>query len=113
MRQAGILAAAAIYALEHNVARLADDHSNATRLAQGLNDVRKLSVDLGAVQTNIVYVDLAPSLGTAAEFTERLERAGVRTLPTAPQRFRAVTHLDVSTDDIERAIEVVANLGRP
>ncbi len=110
MRQAGILAAAAIYALDHNVERLADDHRNAKRLAQALNDAPGLTVDVDAVETNIIYIDVDPALGTAADFTKRLEQAGVRTLPTAPQRFRAVTHLDVSTNNIEWAIEVIRQM---
>ncbi len=110
MRQAGILAAAAIYALDHNVERLANDHKNAKRLAQAINDMPGLTVDADAVETNIVYIDVDPVLSSAADFTERLDHAGVRTLPTAPHRFRAVTHLDVSAADIDRAIEVLRHI---
>ena len=110
MRQAGILAAAAIYALDHNVERLADDHRNARHLAEALNEMPGLTVAIEAVQTNILYIDVAPSLGPAADFARRLDEAGVRMLATAPQRLRAVTHLDVSADDVERAIEVTRRL---
>jgi threonine aldolase len=110
MRQAGILAAAAIYALDHNVERLAEDHRNAKHLAQALNALSGLSVDLEAVQTNILYIDVDPSLGPAAAFAQRLEQAGVRMLATGPQRLRAVTHLDVSAEDIERALAAIRRL---
>ncbi|MFH0981061.1 MAG: GntG family PLP-dependent aldolase [Planctomycetota bacterium] len=110
MRQAGILAAAAIYALDHNIGRLADDHRNAKRLAQALARMHGLSVDVEAVETNILYVDVDPALGTAADFARRLESAGVRVLATGPQRFRAVTHLDVSAEDTGRAIDAIGRL---
>ncbi len=110
MRQAGILAAAAIYALDHNVERLAEDHRNAKHLAQALNALSGLSVDLEAVQTNILYIDVDPKLGAAAAFAQRLEQAGVRMLATGPQRLRAVTHLDVSAEDIERALAAIRRL---
>jgi len=110
MRQAGVLAAAAIYALDHNVERLADDHRNARRLARALCDMPGLTVDLEAVRTNILYIDVDASRWTAARFAERLEQAGVRMLATATQRLRAVTHLDVSAEDIERAITTISRL---
>jgi len=69
-----------------------------------------LTVDAAAVQTNILYIDVDVSLGAAADFARRLDEAGVRMLATAPQRLRAVTHLDVSADDIERAIDVTRRL---
>jgi threonine aldolase len=104
MRQAGILAAAAMYALDHHVERLAEDHANAGRLARGLAAIDGLSVDLAGVQTNMVFFDVAHAHGTAAELCLRLEREGVRMLATAPQRVRAVVHLDVSNQMIDEAI---------
>ncbi|MBL8746947.1 MAG: aminotransferase class I/II-fold pyridoxal phosphate-dependent enzyme [Phycisphaerae bacterium] len=105
MRQSGLLAAAALYAIEHNIGRLADDHANAKRLASGFARVSGLRVDASEVETNIVYVDIDPSLGLAADFCKRMHSRGVWMLPTAPQRFRAVTHMDVSAEQIDRAIE--------
>jgi len=106
MRQAGIVAAAGIYALDHNVERLAEDHARARRLAEGW-DEHGVSVDLDGVQTNFVQVDVA-SLGlTPQEGVARLAEAGVGLSPTGGGRLRAVTHLDVSDDDVEQAIELV------
>ena len=107
MRQAGIIAAGALYAIEHNIERLADDHANAKRLATGIANIRGLSIDAASVETNILYFDVDPELGTAKAFCERLRERGVWVLPTAPQRARAVTHLDVSAADIDRAIAVL------
>ncbi|MCP4591798.1 MAG: aminotransferase class I/II-fold pyridoxal phosphate-dependent enzyme [bacterium] len=107
MRQAGILAAAAIHALDHHVERLADDHANARRLAEALDQTPGLSVDVDAVVTNIMYIDVAPHLGSAADLAARFEELGVRMLAIAPQRLRAVTHLDVSASAIKRSIEVI------
>jgi threonine aldolase len=101
MRQAGVLAAAALHALDHHVERLADDHANARRLADGLQGLAGVSAQ--APQTNVVFVDLAPE--KAAGAVERLRAAGIRC--TGLYRLRFVTHLDVSDDDIERAIGVL------
>jgi threonine aldolase len=101
MRQSGVLAAAALHALDHHVARLADDHANARRLADGLQGLRGVSV--AAPQTNIVFVDLAPD--KPADIVARLAARGV--LATGLYRLRLVTHLDVSREDIERALPVL------
>lgn len=100
MRQAGLLAAAGHYALEHNVARLADDHANAAFLAKALANISGLFVS--QPQTNIVYVDMAPT--ACAGLVAALERAHIRA-SVAPH-MRIVTHLDVSRADIERTVEV-------
>lgn len=110
MRQAGILAAAAEYALDHNVDRLADDHANAKRLAMAIAEMPGVSIDLDAVETNILFFDVNESIGTARELADRLRGEGVWMLPTAPQRLRAVTHLDVDEAGIDRAIEVLRRL---
>jgi len=107
MRQSGILAAAALYALDHHRERLVQDHQGAKRLARGLAALPKLVVAADEVDTNMVFFDLDPSLGTAAEFCKTLDSHGVRMLPTAPQRVRAVVHLDVAPEMIGRAVEVV------
>ena len=101
MRQSGVLAAAALYALEHHVSRLADDHANARRLAEGLQGLPGVAVV--APQTNIVFVDLAPDKAPGS--AERLRERGV--LATGLYKLRLVTHLDVSTSDVERAIRVL------
>jgi threonine aldolase len=101
MRQAGVLAAAALHALEHHVDRLADDHANARRLAEGLAGLPGVTVQ--APHTNILFVDLAPE--KAAGVVGRLRGAGV--LCTGLYRLRFVTHLDVSASDIDRAIGVL------
>ena len=99
MRQVGVLAAAALHALDHHVERLDDDHRLATRLAQGLQGLPGVTVEMP--HTNLVFVDLEP--GRALGAVDRLRQAGV--LCTGLYRLRLVTHLDVHADDIERAIE--------
>jgi threonine aldolase len=107
MRQAGIVAAAGVYALEHNIDRLAEDHARARRLADGLHEAG-VPVDLEQVQTNFVQVDLGPLGLTPKEALERLWDQGVGLSMTPhPTRLRAVTHLDVSDDDIDRAVELI------
>ena len=94
MRQAGIVAAAGLYALDHNVDRLADDHARARRLAEGWAD-RGLPVDLELVETNFVQLDVAALGLDEQEAVERLRAAGRALSPTGPGVLRAVTHLDV------------------
>ncbi|MDO8631493.1 MAG: beta-eliminating lyase-related protein, partial [Phycisphaerales bacterium] len=107
MRQAGIIAAAGLYALEHNVERLAEDHANAKRLALAVADMPDVSIDPATVETNILFFDLSPAAGTAKALCDTLHERGVWMLPTGPQRVRAVTHLDVSAEAIERAITII------
>ena len=101
LRQVGVLAAAALYALDHHIERLAEDHANARRLAEGLQGLPGVSVELP--QTNIVFVDIAPE--RAGGVVDRLRAAGL--LCTGLYRLRLVTHLDVSRGDIERAIPIL------
>ncbi|MBA4175599.1 MAG: low-specificity L-threonine aldolase [Leptothrix sp. (in: Bacteria)] len=101
MRQAGVLAAGALHALDHHVDRLAEDHAHARTLAEGLQGLPGVTVQ--APQTNIVFIDLAPE--KAAGVVERLRAAGV--LCTGLYRLRFVTHLDISADDIARAVAVL------
>ncbi len=106
MRQAGIVAAAGVYAFEHNIERLAEDHARAKRLAQGLADAG-LPVEPDDVETNFVQLDVAPLGLTYSEALERLHQAGVGFSATIhPTILRAVTHLGVTDEDIERAIEI-------
>ena len=100
MRQVGILAAAGLWALDHNLARIDRDHERARRLAAGWAEVP--GVEVVSPDTNIVMADLE---GTAAEvLARRLDERGVRVLAAGPARLRAVTHLDVDDDGIERAV---------
>jgi threonine aldolase len=105
MRQVGILCAGALYALEHHRARLADDHANARRLAEGLAGTAGIVLDPARVETNIVIFEVGPI--TADELTRRVARAEVRIAPIAPHRLRAVTHLDVDAAGIDRALAAV------
>jgi threonine aldolase len=110
MRQAGILAAAGLYALEHHVARLAEDHKNAHHLAQGLADAPGLALDTPEPPTNMVYFNLWAS---AADFARTLEeKYRVRCIPMGAHRVRLVTHLDVDAEDIERAIPAICDVAR-
>lgn len=101
MRQAGLLAAACLYALEHHRDRLVDDHANARRLAEGIDGIEGLSIDATKVESNIVIFGVD---GDASTLCARLEEEGVRMLPVGPRAVRAVTHLGVSRADIEHAV---------
>ena len=107
MRQAGVIAAAGIVALKTMVDRLAEDHANARRLAQGLAEVSGLSVNLERVRTNMVLVEVKPPL-TAAEFSTRLKREGVLALPIDPATVRMVTHRHITFAMVERAVAAAA-----
>ncbi|HEY6511026.1 MAG TPA: low-specificity L-threonine aldolase [Burkholderiaceae bacterium] len=103
LRQAGVLAAAALHALDQHIDRLADDHANAQRLADGL---RGLPAVAGApAQTNMVFVDLAPGRGSRTDTVSRLRERGL--LCTGIYKLRLVTHLDVSRADIDRAVSIL------
>ncbi|MBM4467293.1 MAG: low-specificity L-threonine aldolase [Chloroflexi bacterium] len=107
MRQAGIIAAAGIVALEQMVDRLAEDHANARRLAEGLAEIPGLALDLDRVQTNIVIFELVSERLTPAELAAKLGERGVRLLAIEGRRLRAVTHYGIEADDIEVALAVV------
>ena len=103
MRQSGIIAAAGLYALENNIERLSEDHSKARRLAEAISEMTNLSVDLGSVQSNMVYVDCT-GVG-AKEMMDRLAQRGIDVLDETDTTVRAVVHLHITEDDIDRAIE--------
>ncbi|TES89117.1 MAG: low-specificity L-threonine aldolase [Dehalococcoidia bacterium] len=103
MRQAGVIAAAGIVALETMVERLAEDHNNARRLAQGLTNIEGITLAQDDIPTNIVMFDLSPEL-SVAEFFKSLERAGVKVGLRDGRPFRAVTHRMVSSSDIDEAL---------
>jgi threonine aldolase len=104
MRQSGVLAAAALYALAHHRSRIADDHANARLLAETLAGVEGLSIDLETVATNLVNIDVTPP---AAEVAREALALGVLISATGAHRLRAVTHLDVSRAQIETACEIL------
>jgi threonine aldolase len=107
MRQAGIVAAAGVYAFDHHVERLAEDHERARRLTRGLERAG-LPVDTRAVETNFVQLDVGALGLSSAEALERLAREGVGLSATIhPGILRAVTHLDVSDEDIEEAVDAI------
>jgi threonine aldolase len=103
MRQAGIIAAAAVYALDHHVDRLAEDHANARRLAERLAELPGVEIDLAGVETNIVLIELSGALDAEVALNRLAER-GVRMVSLGPRTLRAVTHLDVDAAGIDRAI---------
>ncbi len=107
MRQAGIVAAAGLYALDHHVERLADDHARARRLAEGLLEAG-LPIDLEQVETNFVQIDLNRIDLTVETALAGLEAQGVGLTPTMkPGVLRAVTHLDITDEDIDQAIDLI------
>ncbi len=111
MRQAGIIAAGALFALRHNVARLAEDHANARRLAESLSAIPGIAVEVEHVDTNLVFFSVDGTGLAAEEISERLKQHGVLILPTmGHQRMRAVTHLDVSAADIDTALTAMAKV---
>jgi threonine aldolase len=104
MRQAGIIAAGGVYALRHHVKRLAEDHANARRLAEGLARLPGVELDTAAVETNLVFFDLTGPLDAGA-FVERLLARGIRMGAMDARTIRAVTHLDVNAEQVERALD--------
>jgi threonine aldolase len=109
MRQAGVLAAAGLLALNEMVDRLADDHANARRLAEGLQRLPGVDVDLTRVETNMVFGDCRPPL-TAGEFIDRCREVGVLLDQASTYRWRMVTHRGVSTEDVDYAVAAVRRL---
>jgi len=105
MRQAGILAAAGIWALEHNVERLSDDHARARRLAEALSDLPGIELQLSRVQTNIIIFNVSRPGLSAGALVDKLKAEGVLALTTGPDSVRLVTHLDVDDKGIEHAVK--------
>jgi len=109
MRQAGIIAAGGIFALRHHVDRLAEDHVNARRLAEGISALPGVALDPASVETNIVVFQLTGAMDATQLLTGLLAR-GVRMLALGPRTIRAVTHLDISAPQIERALEATSEI---
>jgi threonine aldolase len=107
MRQAGIIAAGALYALENHVERLAEDHANAKVLAETICATEGLELQPPEIDTNMIIFHVDPALATAAEFVSALQQSGVLVLAFGPTKIRAVTHLDVTEAEIRRAGEII------
>jgi threonine aldolase len=107
MRQAGVLAAAALYALDHHLDRLAEDHRHAQILAQAIAETPGLRLDPPVVETNLVWFQVAPEWGTARDLAAALKERGVLVHVAGPQTLRACTHLDVSRAQVERAAAIL------
>jgi threonine aldolase len=107
MRQAGILAAGALYALDHHVERLAEDHENARTLARAVEEIDGLGLESGPVETNLVWIAVDPRLGSAPDVSTALRAEGVLVSALGPHVLRACTHLDVGPDDVARAIGII------
>jgi threonine aldolase len=110
MRQAGIIAAGALHALEHHVDRLAEDHANAQVLARAFETTEGFALESGPVETNLVWVSVDPTLGTAAEVAAYLRTRGILVAALGGQVIRACTHLDVTRDDVEYAASVIRQI---
>jgi threonine aldolase len=110
MRQAGHFAAAGLYALDHNLERLADDHANARRIAERIATSDRFVVDLACAQTNILVFDVAPNAPDAPTVVARAKERGLLIFAFGPRTIRAVTHLDVSREQCERAAEILVDV---
>ena len=106
-RQAGVLAAACLYALDHHVDRLADDHRRAKRIAEMMNELPMFTVDMATVQTNMIYAEtVEPAADVVAKYAEN----GIDMFDLSPHRLRVVVHLHITDDDVERFTEVSRRL---
>jgi threonine aldolase len=110
MRQAGIIAAAGIVAIEEMTGRLAEDHANARRLAEGIAGISGLATDPARVRTNILYIDLVDKRFSDEEFLKRLAKKRVRLSHTGPSRFRMLTHYGIGTNEIDAALKALRDV---
>ena len=110
MRQAGVLAAAGIVALNEMVDRLADDHANANKLAMGLAEMPGISIDPDQIQTNIIFFEVTREGMTPEEFVQHIDADGIRMLPVGPHKVRAVTHYHITSQDIDQALGVISKV---
>ena len=113
MRQAGILAAAGLIALEHGPSRLHEDHATAGHLAEGLAQIPGIAIDLAAVETNIVICDVSETGKTSSEIASALKTRGVLAGTVNPRLMRFVTHLNVSSAQCNGALEVLREICKP
>ena len=110
MRQVGVIAAAGLYAIEHNRNRLIDDHRRAKKLAEAIDDLEAFSIDMESLATNIIIIDALPGGLSGPDVITRLRNEGVWGTSFGGTKFRLVTHLDLDDEDIERAIDVFRKL---
>lgn len=110
MRQIGFFGAAGIYALDHHINRLEEDHRKAKRMAIELAKIRNIRIRPEEVETNILFFDVSPAERTAQEVAAAVREKGVRVHPTSKTRIRCVAHLDVSFADIDRAVEAISGV---
>ncbi len=109
MRQSGVIAAAALYALDNNWDRLAEDHDNARRLSEGVANIEGLSIDVPRMETNLVFFEVTKPGWTSARLVEACKERGVGIGSSTATRIRAVTHLDVNRQDIDTALKVISD----
>ncbi len=110
MRQAGVLAAAGIVALQEMVARLSEDHLLARKLAEGVSEIAGLHVNVDLVKTNIVFFEIEPARLQVDEFSRQVAHHGIRVLPLGPHQIRAVTHYHITSEDIDRTLAVIRSV---
>ena len=110
MRQAGIIAAGALYGLEHHIDRLSEDHAHALALADAFTGTDGFALESGPVETNLVWVAVNPSMGTAAEVAAYLKSRGILVTVIGPQIIRACTHLDVTAEQVKYAAQVISQI---
>ncbi len=110
MRQVGFFAAAALYALDHHMVQLAEDHANARLIAQRLAESSRIDIDLASVETNILVFHLSPEAPDAATVVERARARGLLIFAFGPRTVRAMTHLNVSAEQCQRAADILVEL---
>ncbi len=110
MRQSGVIAAAALYALENNWDRLAEDHDNARYLSEGIANIKGLEIDVPRMDTNLVFFEVKKTGWTAAKLVEACKERGVGIGASTATRIRAVTHLDVNRADIDTTLKVIGDV---
>lgn len=110
MRQSGVIASAALYAIENHVNRLSEDHANAKRLGEAIRQIEGLELRPPQIDTNLIIFRVDPRLGTAADFTGRLKQRGLLVGAFDGVFIRAVTHLDVGQEEVDRAAEILRDV---
>ncbi len=109
MRQSGVIAAAALYALDNNWDRLAEDHDNARHLSEGLANIKGIQIDVPRMETNLVFFEITKPGWTSARLVDACRERGVGIGANTATRIRAVTHLDVNRKDIDTALKVISD----
>ena len=107
MRQAGMIAAAALYALDHHVSRLAEDHLHAQMIAGAVREASGLKLVPSRVETNLIWFEVSPTLGTAKDVAAELQQRGILVQQVGSHTMRACTHLDVSAQMAEKVVQEI------